>query len=76
MSRDCDNCLEEKVDESKQKFTYRDMHGNKYDSCIRPVCDKCIEAGEYKIENGIKRLYLGSSRAVNEFESQCYWFNM
>ena len=69
QSRTCTNCCENKVDESKQTFIYRDWMGNKWDSCLRPVCNDCINAGEYKDEDGIKRLYLGTSRLnKNQFE--------
>lgn len=62
MARICTNCQEETVEEEKQKFTYRDCVGNKWDALVRPVCNKCIEAGHYQEEDGKSRLYLGSSR--------------
>ena len=62
MARICTNCQEEVVTEEKQNFTYRDCLGNKWDALVRPVCDKCIDAGYYQEENGSERLYLGSSR--------------
>lgn len=74
MNRDCTNCLEETVDEKKQTFIYRDYVGNKWDACIRPVCDKCIEAGTYKEERpGIQRLYLGNSRIYKEEDTRYFW---
>lgn len=66
MSRICTNCFENKVDEEKQNFYYRDWEGNKWDASIFPICTPCIDAGEYRDEKYtgqvIKRLYLGSSR--------------
>lgn len=62
MCRTCANCYREKVDETKQNFIYRDWEGNKWNACIRPICDKCIEAGVYVEEYFGKRLHLGASR--------------
>lgn len=50
------------MDENKQTLTYRDCLGNKWDALVRPVCDKCMEAGYEQDEDGKPRLYLGSSR--------------
>lgn len=72
MSRSCANCFKENVDESKQNFYYRDWEGNKWDAGIRPVCNLCIEAGYYVEENGISRLYLGTSRLYRPTENCSY----
>lgn len=57
-SRKCTNCQKQYVDESKQTFTYRNYLGNKCDSCISPVCDLCIKAGEYHMDdNGRSNFY-------------------
>lgn len=76
MSRMCQNCMDEDVVESKQTIIYRDNEGNKYDAIIKPVCDKCIEAGEYIEERpGINRLYLGSKRVFKEDPDYGYgWY--
>lgn len=71
---ECTNCCEETVDESKQNFYYRDWQGNKWDASIRPICDSCIEAGEYRDEDGRKRLYLGSSRLYKPNDSYGYGY--
>ena len=76
MTRLCGNCIDEDVVESKQTFIYRDNQGNKYDACIKPICDKCIAAGEYIEERpGITRLYLGSERVFKEENDYGYgWY--
>ncbi|EJW13958.1 hypothetical protein M5X02_31520 [Paenibacillus alvei] len=80
MSRCCGNCFKNNVDEAKQNFYYRDWIGNKWDASCRPVCDQCIEAGEYKEEvKGevtIHRLYLGTSRLyIPENNHGWGWFD-
>lgn len=69
--RKCTNCDKEYVDESKQTFTYRNYMGNKCDSGIAPICDLCIETGEYIDEDGQNRLYLGRSRVPKD--DDMYW---
>ena len=71
--RTCTNCREEKVNEEKQTFIYRDWLGNKNDACLTPLCDKCIELGWYENERGIKRLYVGTERLYKEPEEERYW---
>jgi len=68
VNRLCTNCHDEYVEESKQNFIYRDLQGNKWDAHIKPVCGKCIAAGEYKNERGSNRLYLGASRYYDPFK--------
>lgn len=78
MSRECTNCCEVLVDESKQNFIYRDWQGNKYDACIRPVCNLCIEAGsivnEFYSGRMVMRLYLGASRLYKPDDDRYNWW--
>jgi len=47
--------------------------GNKWDACIRPVCDLCIEAGEILDEDGTSRLYLSGKTAHKEPSDRNWW---
>jgi len=69
----CTNCREEKVNEDKQTFIYRNWEGIKSDACLKPICDKCIEAGWHETEGEIRRLYIGSDRLYQEPEEEHYW---
>jgi len=71
--RICSNCREEKVNEDRQTFIYRDWLGNNCDACLTPLCDKCIELGWYEKERWGKKLYVGTERRYQEPEEERYW---
>jgi hypothetical protein len=71
--RKCCHCKVNGVDESKQTFVYRCNMGNKWDACIRPVCDQCMAAGEYVVEDETTRLYLSGKTAHKESSAKSWW---
>lgn len=73
----CSNCLANLIDNKKQTFIYRNWEGLKYDACITPLCDECIQTLEIIEENGRERFFLPAGRRPKE--EDCYsrygWFN-
>jgi len=56
----CSYCGNNPIDTSKQTFSYRDREGNRWNSCVKPLCDECISELSYQNEKNIKQAYVST----------------